>query len=98
MINKETCDFIEELAIESVEDVFYALTEEVGELATALHVRNGTKNRELDEPATSEVIDVILVAIEIYIKLGGTPEELEKVSKVKLEKWRKSVLSLSNKS
>ena len=87
MINQETFDKIKNLAEESIEDIYYAIAEEFGELGLALHVRNGTKQRELKESAEIECVDTILCLIELYIRLGGTYEDFNKTVERKLKKW-----------
>jgi hypothetical protein len=93
MIDQDTYNRIAYLADESIEDTFYAISEEVGELALPLHVRNKTKIRDLKEPAEAEAVDVILCAIEMLVKLGVGPEEINKIAKAKLDKWEKSVMA-----
>ena len=38
-----------------------------------------------------ECIDVIMVAISLFYKLGGNNEELFDILKVKMEKWQNKV-------
>ncbi len=92
LINKSIYEKIEDLAEDSVSDIFYALAEEVGELALALHVEQGNKIRNLKEDSKTETIDVILVAIEMYIRLGGKYEEIDEIVKRKLDKWEASMV------
>jgi hypothetical protein len=92
MIDKTLFNEISELADDTIPQVFFAIVEEVGELSTALHVLDGSKNRVLKEPAENEVVDIILTAIEMYIRLGGKWENLSKISGEKMAKWKTGVL------
>jgi hypothetical protein len=88
MITEKSFAQIAALAEDSVVDRYYALVEEVGELALCLHVANGTKERELTEPATSECADIIVCALAVYAFLGGKPEDLQSIIDKKVNKWQ----------
>jgi hypothetical protein len=91
VINEDIYKRIEGIGEDSIEDVFYALVEEVGELSLCLHVDRGTKHRELKESASHEAVDVLLCGIEMLVKLGTSAEKINEIAKAKLDKWEKSV-------
>lgn len=71
---------IEENQKKDPQDVYTLLAraqEEVGELSTALLVENGDKNRELDEAAIIEAIDVVIIILSIFFTKGGTQEKMK---------------------
>ncbi len=70
-----------------VTTVFLHLVEEVGEVATALEV--GKSNRKvLTEPTSHECIDVILCALDVYFKSGGTIMDFGRAAQNKMIKWK----------
>jgi NTP pyrophosphatase (non-canonical NTP hydrolase) len=74
-----------------ISQVFYSLTEEVGELATELAIEEGhsTKNAGPDG-VKGEAVDVILCAVDILHIAGVTEEEINLLIHSKTEKWLKS--------
>lgn len=72
------------------EDQFYMLAaagEEFGELALAIRVEAGMKDRELTEPAKNEAIDLMICAVNLYFATGGKIEDLTSIMESKLDKW-----------
>lgn len=72
------------------EDQFYMLAaagEEFGELALAIRVEAGMKDRELTEPAKNEAVDLMICAINLYFATGGKIEDLTSIMESKLDKW-----------
>ena len=90
MLTKEIFDKIKDLAEDSIEDIYYAVAEEFGELGLALHVRNRTKKRDLKESAEVECVDTILCLIELFIRLGGNYDDFNMLVECKLNKWVRS--------
>lgn len=73
--------------IGTVEEAFFHLTEEVGEVSE--HLSNELfKRKELTEPITNECIDVICCALEVYFKSGGEVDDIAKVMEFKIQKWK----------
>ena len=73
------------------------LTEEVGEIAGNLCITGGLKDKPQPyEATTRECVDVIIAALGLYLKLGGSPEEFEEILKIKLHKWYKRACVNSN--
>lgn len=73
------------------------LSEEVGEVAANLVIEGGLKDKPIPKEKTKiECIDVIITALGLYLKLGGTIEEFEEIFKIKLHKWYKRACVNSN--
>lgn len=89
MIDREIFKRIKTLSQGPESDVVKALIEEVGEFARACRIEDKMKNSVLDEASTFEAIDMILVAIELYILRGGNFEDMASIANKKLEKWSK---------
>lgn len=68
---------------------FLMCSEEVGELAQAMLAEDGTKPRELDEPSYSEAVDITIMGLVMFHRLGGNPDELKALMRNKLAKWEK---------
>lgn len=73
------------------------LTEEVGELATAINKINGRKRHsdspeEIHKELLGEVADVIQNAMSIAVDAGFTPDEVIGMMKEKNQKWLDNVL------
>lgn len=75
----------------TVDEYYLYISEEIGEIAQALLVDKKLKRRKLKEPAYSECVDVIVATLGLFIKLGGTEKEFNKIFKKKSGKWRKRV-------
>ena len=79
----------------SLEQICLKLSEETGECSQALlsyinaegSVYKGLGSQDVKE----ECIDVIMVAISLFYKLGGDNEKLVNLINVKMEKWQKTV-------
>ena len=79
----------------SIEQICLKLSEETGECSQALlsyveaegSVYKGLGSQDVKE----ECIDVIMVAISLFYKLGGNNEELVDLLSEKMEKWQKTV-------
>lgn len=74
-----------------------SLAEESGELAVALKVAKGRKNKKLSEPAHSEAVDIIICGVALYCITGGCPTKFEAVFTKKLTKWVKNFNKNKNK-
>lgn len=72
---------------------FVKLSEECGELAQELlihHKSSGSTHKEHGEDGIKgESVDILLVALSIYFKAGGTMEELALKTVEKCQKWQK---------
>lgn len=77
---------------ESFYDTILALNEEVGELSKAARIETTHCQKSCDEPAKIEAVDVMLCALEAYIRLGGSWDELLSTAQAKLSKYEKSVV------
>ncbi len=73
----------------TADGVYLYLAEETGEVATAMAVERGLKNKTLKENSASECVDVIISAIGLFYKLGGTDEELIEIFGRKSKRWLK---------
>ena len=79
----------------SLEQICLKLSEETGECSQALlsyveaegSVYKGLGSQDVKE----ECIDVIMVAISLFYKLGGNNEELVNLINVKMDKWQNKV-------
>lgn len=79
----------------SLEQICLKLSEETGECSQALlsyvnaegSVYKGLGSQNVKE----ECIDVIMVAISLFYKLGGDNEELVNLLNTKMEKWQNTV-------
>ena len=87
---------IEKLSLEnekSLEQIGLKLSEETGEVTQALLSATnapGSKYKSEDiEDVKEECVDVVMVALSLYFKIGGTTEELENTLKIKTNKWEK---------
>lgn len=69
------------------------LNEEIGEVATCFLVEEGLKHKTLTESDKEEAVDVLIVALRLYIGCGGSKEHLQEYSKKKLKKWRNRVIN-----
>lgn len=85
---------IRELSIankKSLEQIGLKLSEETGEASQALlsYVgANGSGYKELgSQDVKEECVDVVMVALSLFYKLGGTDKELSSVMNKKTEKW-----------
>lgn len=85
---------IRELSIankKSLEQIGLKLSEETGEVSQALLSyigANGSGYKNLgSQDVKEECIDVVMVALSLFYKLGGTDEELSSVMGKKTEKW-----------
>lgn len=67
--------------------VFLHLVEEVGEVATCLEVEK-SKRKKLKESPRVECMDVILTALDLYFKTGGTVQDFDQICFNKLSKWK----------
>ena len=67
------------------------LTEEVGEVSRALSEEKGLKYTESSEGVKSECSDVINNVLRLYVKLGGTKEELIENCLKKVDRWEKRI-------
>ncbi len=94
--NLNLCDQLERIQditaeqLKDDEDQFYMLAaagEEFGELALAIRVEAGMKDRELTEPAKNEAVDLMICAINLYFATGGKIEDLTSIMESKLDKW-----------
>ena len=70
---------------------YFCMSEEVGEVATALNVELGGKQREVKETSAQEVIDVILCCIEYLTLSGWSDQDIDDYMNKKIEKWEKRV-------
>lgn len=89
-------DKIERLSLANEKNEFeiaLKLTEETGEVAQALLSAKNTSGSvyktETIEDVKEESIDVTLVALSLFFKVGGTIEELEETLNTKLNKWER---------
>ncbi|MBI2809627.1 MAG: hypothetical protein HYX67_02185 [Candidatus Melainabacteria bacterium] len=67
------------------------LQEETGELAEQVLIAakaSGTQDKKKAD-IKHESVDVALVALSIFFLDGGTPDELKKVLKTKMAKWKR---------
>lgn len=85
---------IRELSVrneKSPEQIGLKLSEETGEVSQALLSyigANGSEYKNLgSDDVKEECIDVIMVALSLFYKLGGTDEELSSVLDSKTSKW-----------
>lgn len=65
--------------------------EELGEVAAAISIENGEKDKVLAEPAKVEMVDHIICALSLFYAKGGTTFELVEIAKTKLPKWESRV-------
>lgn len=71
-----------------------ACIEELGEACRAIRTEDGCygrKYRYAEETSLAELTDATLCILEVFIKRGGTFELLDKIMKIKLEKWQNSI-------
>ena len=89
---------IQELSIQNgktLEQICLKLSEETGECSQALlsyvdaegSIYKGLGSQDVKE----ECIDVIMVAISLFYKLGGNNEELVNLLNEKMKKWQNKV-------
>lgn len=64
------------------------LVEEVGEVSTALLVESGVKRKNISENSKEEAVDVVLAALILYRKLGGSKEHFIDYANIKLIKYK----------
>ena len=70
-------------------NIFVAMSEEVGELATEILIVNGLKDRPSIEGIVGEAVDVMICALDIiYAHTGSLDNETVKsIVDTKLNKW-----------
>lgn len=71
-------------------DILAAINGELGEFCQAVRVEDRDplyKGKSIRESSRTEMLDVMLCCVEMYIARGGTLEELEAAAPVKLAKW-----------
>lgn len=78
-------------------EVYAYLAEEVGEVATAMATEAGLKNKTLKESSRSECVDVVVSAIALFYKLGGTEKEFGEVCEFKSQRWLKRAIKRAGK-
>lgn len=101
MTNKNTENLQETLALlkelsglnkKTVQEIMIKLSEESGELAQALLSYlnvNGSEYKELGlDDVKEEAIDVIIVALSLFYKVGGSDKELKTTLNSKINKWQ----------
>lgn len=93
---------IRELSVrneKSPEQIGLKLSEETGEVSQALLSyigANGSEYKNLgSDDVKEECIDVIMVALSLFYKLGGTSEELSSVLDSKTSKWEEKAFKKS---
>ena len=89
MLSTKTLEKISELSKQSTTDlsfVFHKMVEEMGEISKAVNQPD-----RADEPAVSEVADMIIAALDFAIKSGVTAEEFDKLLQKKLNKWESQI-------
>lgn len=86
---------IKELSLDnkkSLEQIALKLTEETGEVAQALLSNVGASGSEYknlnSDDVKEECVDVIMVALSLFYKLGGEDQELQSVFEDKVQKWK----------
>jgi len=85
---KKILKTIEHLShFDETDSLMLALAEESGELATAILVEEGKKERVLKEPSHLEAVDAAICALALYFKRGGKRKDLQFLMEKKLEKW-----------
>lgn len=69
---------------------FIKLAEECGELAQEILIESKViKNKSAGvDGINGEAVDVIIVALSIFYKNGGTTEELSRIFEKKCQKWQ----------
>jgi len=76
----------------SLAEIGLKLSEETGEVAQALLSylgSNGSEYKNLGvEDVKEESVDVIIVALSLFFKAGGTLEELDNTIVTKANKWK----------
>lgn len=95
---KEFDNFLIELqelskySTESIKAVFCHMIEEAGEIGTCLNVEE-TGRKELKDPITSECLDLVVCALILFFKKGGTVEQAHDIFSKKLYQLEKKWLS-----
>ena len=82
-----------DLRHKSISDLYLSAGEEFGELGRAIKVEQvvyGNQHKTLDEPAKSEAVDLLIMAVAIYFATGGSSKKLSKNLQKKLKKWKKN--------
>lgn len=72
---------------QTVDDMLRHLTSELGEVAEAISVERGQKNKKLTESSKVESIDLMICSLALYYLQDGDNEELAEIGFKKLEKW-----------
>ncbi len=71
---------------------FVKLSEECGELAEEILIERDASGFQHklkgDDGILGETVDVLLVALSIFFKAGGSPEELGTLMEKKAHKWQ----------
>lgn len=87
---------IEELSFlnkKTPEQIGLKLSEETGEVTQALlsatNATGSAYKKEGVEDVKEECVDVIMVALSLFFKMGGSKEEFEETLKTKTTKWEK---------
>lgn len=80
----------------SLEQIVLKLSEETGELAQALlsyRSASGSEYKNLgSEDVKEECVDVVIVALSMFYKMGGTDEEFAQIFDKKVQKWQDKTL------
>lgn len=69
----------------TLERAFAHLTEEVGEIGSCM------RGRKTDEPLENEIVDVINVAIKLFMLTGRPITDLPIIQDQKLSKWERKI-------
>jgi len=76
----------------SLIEIGLKLSEESGELAEAIlsyeQVNGSTYKNGSIEDVKQESVDVVMVALSAFYKVGGTTKEFTKILEEKTEKWK----------
>jgi NTP pyrophosphatase (non-canonical NTP hydrolase) len=74
-------------------EFFVYMTEEVGEVARCISENNGLKKYHQTESVLSECGDILNSLLGLYVKLGGSKEQLLADANKKCDKWEKRAKS-----
>ncbi len=73
------------------------IVEEVGEVALALAVEDGLKDRELKETTPEECCDLLNSTLGLIARYGWTADDILAYQSKKLQKWEKRIDSGAQK-
>jgi NTP pyrophosphatase (non-canonical NTP hydrolase) len=92
-MNLELMEKLSHIEAKDLNQRFLKLSEECGELAQEILIASKAIKNKLpgSDGINGEAVDVIIVALSIFYKNGGTSDELSRIFERKCQKWQEHI-------